>query len=328
MSAGRYGAEAVVTGEKKINLPADSHTRSVRWPAPLRASTLKEYFSKRATRGDCIFLKMSYHPCVSGCDRYLALRTVTIATSHAWVFSTLRKLLWMVHILLVETWPSSSCIIDSAMSNMAGCLCHDHVRITVRASPSGVPHPSSTPQPAGVPLDWAWDLCRVGYTPVSFCAPLMTGCRSLHRRALSLSLSLWGWWLCCIARFGCGSVVRARPRDERLCFLGPQRMSGSCGILNRIPNLRGCMSGFLGGGHAGSQPPPPPPPTHSCTILLEVQEELTRSWKAPFTARNKSCNSSPSPPSMVEQLWVYIGIPSVGAVCVHVVLVRSNWQCL
>ncbi len=30
---------------------------------------------------------MSYHTCVSGCDRYLALRAVTIATSRAWAFS-------------------------------------------------------------------------------------------------------------------------------------------------------------------------------------------------------------------------------------------------
>ncbi len=33
---------------EKDHLPADSHTRSVRWPVPLRASALKEHFSKRA----------------------------------------------------------------------------------------------------------------------------------------------------------------------------------------------------------------------------------------------------------------------------------------
>ncbi len=52
---------------------------------------------------------------------------VTIAASCAWAFSTLRKLSWKIHVLLVETRPSRSCIIDSAMSNMAGslCLCRD-----------------------------------------------------------------------------------------------------------------------------------------------------------------------------------------------------------
>ncbi len=57
--------------------------------------------------GERVFLKMSYHPCISGCDCYLVLRTVRIAASRAWVFSTLRKLSWMVHVLLVErrrTW--------------------------------------------------------------------------------------------------------------------------------------------------------------------------------------------------------------------------------
>ncbi len=44
---------------------------------------------------------------------------------------------------------------------------------------------------------------------------------------------------------------------------------------------------FLGGGRAGFQRPPPVP------FFPEVHEELTRSWKAPFTARNKPCGSSP-----------------------------------
>ncbi len=158
----------------------------------------------------------------------------------------------MVHVLLVGTWPSWSCVIDSVMSNMAGSLCRDlaflpapmavlrpvefigDLRITVRASPSGVPHPSSTPQLAGVPLDRAGTSAVRGTLPDSYCAPLMTRCRSLHWRALSLSL--WGWWLGCVAPFGCGSIVRARPRDNGYAFLGRRAlMSGSCGILNRVP---------------------------------------------------------------------------------------------
>ncbi len=45
------------------------------------------------------------------------------------------------------------------------------LRITLRASPSGVPHPSSTPQPVGVPLDWAGTSAERGTLPVSFGAP-------------------------------------------------------------------------------------------------------------------------------------------------------------
>ncbi len=45
------------------------------------------------------------------------------------------------------------------------------LRIMVRASPSGVPHPSSTPQPAGVPLDRTGASAEWGTPPVSFGAP-------------------------------------------------------------------------------------------------------------------------------------------------------------
>ncbi len=45
------------------------------------------------------------------------------------------------------------------------------LRITVRASPSGVPHLSSTPQPAGVPLDRTGVSAMWGTPPVSFGAP-------------------------------------------------------------------------------------------------------------------------------------------------------------
>ncbi len=50
----------------------------------------------------------------------------------------------------------------------------------------------------------------------------------------------------------------------------------------RTPIIRGWTSGF------------------SVPFFPEVHEELTRSWKAPFTARNKSCG--PSPPLMVKPL--------------------------
>ncbi len=42
--------------------------------------------------------------------------------------------------------------------------------------------------------------------------------------------------------------------------------------------------------------------TRPVPFFPEVQEELTRSWKAPFTARNRFCSPPPSPLSMVEPL--------------------------
>ncbi len=45
------------------------------------------------------------------------------------------------------------------------------LRITVRASPRGVPHPSSAPQPVGLPLERAGTSAERGTPPVSFGAP-------------------------------------------------------------------------------------------------------------------------------------------------------------
>ncbi len=45
------------------------------------------------------------------------------------------------------------------------------LRITVKASPSGIHHPSSSPQPAGVPLDRTGASAEWGTPPVSFGAP-------------------------------------------------------------------------------------------------------------------------------------------------------------
>ncbi len=135
------------------------------------------------------------------------------------------------------------------MSNMAGslCLCRDlafvsapsDLRIMVRASPSGVPHFSSTPQLAGVPLDRAGTSAEWGIPPVFFGAPPDERMSiTLHRRTSFFSLSRDED--SCVAPFGCGNVVRARPRDNGYAFPGR-----SCGILHRVPILRGWMRGFL-----------------------------------------------------------------------------------
>ncbi len=57
---------SLLYGREKYHLPADSHTKSVRWPAPSPAcfSTKRAFISS--------FLIKSYHPCISVCGRYLA----------------------------------------------------------------------------------------------------------------------------------------------------------------------------------------------------------------------------------------------------------------
>ncbi len=164
---------------------------------------------------------------------------VTIAASCVWAFSTLRTLPWMVHVLLVWTWPSRSCVIDSAMSNMAGSLCCDLAFIPAPGAALhlveseviwglrwGLPKWSSSPlkhSADGVgAVGSGWDLCRAGsasevHHPFLSVLPLTTRCWSLYQRALSLSRDDDS---AALPPFGCGSVVQARPRDDVYAFPG------------------------------------------------------------------------------------------------------------
>ncbi len=140
----------------------DSHTRSVRWPAPLRASALKEQISLHNT-GDRVFVKMSYHPCVSGCGRSLAPqdshdRCLTcLGIQHAeeafvdgscsscgdMTISELRNRLRCVkHGGVPLPLPRSGVCPGTRGGTPSGGVRGD-LRITVRASPSGVPHPQA-----------------------------------------------------------------------------------------------------------------------------------------------------------------------------------------
>ncbi len=183
---GRYSTAAVVAvSREKTTVREDSHTRSVRRPAPLRASALKEQIALHNT-GDRVFVKMSYHPCISGCGRSLVPqdghdRCLTcLGIQHA-----------------EEAFVDGSCsscgdMTISELRNRLRCVKHGGVplprsgvrpgtrggtasggvrgdlRITVRASPSGVPHPSSARQPAGVPLVRTGASTEWGTPPVSF----------------------------------------------------------------------------------------------------------------------------------------------------------------
>ncbi len=148
------------------------------------------------------------------------------------------RLLYVKHGGVPLPLPRSSVRYSTQGSAVSGGVRGD-LRVTVRASPRGVPHPSSAPQPVGMPLEGLGPLQNRVHHPYPSVLPLMTRCRSLHRRALSLSL--WGWRHGCVALYGWGSVVCARPRDDGYAFLGHQQ------CLHRIPILRGWTSGFLVG---------------------------------------------------------------------------------
>ncbi len=143
----------------------------------------------------------------------------------------------MVHVLLVGTWPSRSCVIDSAMSNLAEslCLCRDPAFVPAPGAPlhpveseviwglrSGLPKRSPSPlkrsAAGGVAVGTGWDLCRAGYTTRSFGAPPDD---QMSIAASEGELSLSGDDdSAALPPFGCGSVVRARPRDDGYAFPG------------------------------------------------------------------------------------------------------------
>ncbi len=226
-----------LTGEKRNGSREDSHTRSVRWPAPLRASALKERISLKEYTGDRVFLKMSYHPCVSGCGRSLAPQDghdhclTCLGIQHA-------------EEAFVDGSCSScgdmtirSCAIDSAVSNMAGslCLCRD---LAFALAHGAAQHPVESEVIWGL----RWGLPQVEFlTPQALrsrrgyrwfgLGPLLSGVPHPFPSALpwwpdvdrcigGWALSLRGWRLGCVAPFGCGSVVRARPRDDGFAFPG------------------------------------------------------------------------------------------------------------
>ncbi len=172
----------------------------------------------------------------------------------------------------------------------------------MRASPSGVPYPSSTPQPAGVLLDRTWASAEWSTPPVSYGAPPDD---QISIAASEGELSLSGDDDSAAFPPSC-VVALFEPDPEMTAMLS--RAAENVGLVWNPPPCPDPLrldEWFLGGGRAGSQRPPPVP------FFPEVHEELTRSWKAPFTAQNKSCGSSPLTTLDSGAALGYTGIPSV-----------------
>ncbi len=154
----------------------------------------------------------------------------------------------------------------------------------------------------GLPLERAGTSAERGTPPVSFGAPPDD---QMSIAASEGELSLSGDDDSA-ALPPSGVVALSEPDPEMMAMLS--RAAENVGLVWNPPprpDPSRLDEWFLGGGRAGSQRPPPVP------FFPEVHEELTRSWKAPFTARNKSCGSSALTTLDGGAALGYTGIPSV-----------------
>ncbi len=163
---------------------------------------------------------MSYHPCVSGCGRFLSPQDghdhclTCLGIQHAegafvdgscsscgdMTISELRDRLRYVKLGGVPLPLPRSGVRPGTRGAAASGGVRGDLRITVRASPRGVPHPSSAPQPVGLPLERAGTSAERGTPPVPSVLPWRP---DVDRCIGGWALSLRGWRLGCVAPFGC-----------------------------------------------------------------------------------------------------------------------------
>ncbi len=280
---------------------------------------------------------MTFYLCVSGCGRYLAPRDghercfACLGLAHAeaafvdescthcgmMTISELRSRLQLLQRGGVPVpLPRSNPPQRVAASGDTGDL-----RITVSAFPSGnqpprKPHSSCTPQPAELPEEHGGPSQRCAQS-VSFGAPLddrMSIAASEGESDLAGDDAL--------AQLPPSGTVAVPDTD-------PEMMAMLSRAANRVglvwnpppcPEPSRLDDWFLGVARAGSQPPTPVP------FFPEVHEELTGTWKAPFTARN--CASGPSSLTTLDggAAKGYTRIPPVERAVAMQLCPNSTWR--
>ncbi len=246
---------------------------------------------------------MTFYLCVSGCGRYLAPRDghercfACLGLAHAeaafvdescthcgmMTISELRSRLQLLQRGGVPVpLPRSNPPQRVAASGDTGDL-----RITVSAFPSGnqpprKPHSSCTPQPAELPEE------RGG--PSQRCAPSVSFGAPLDDRmsiATSEGESDFAGDDASAQLSPSGTVAVPDTDPEMMAMLS--RATNRVGLVWNpppCPEPSRLDDWFLGVARAGSQPPTPVP------FFPEVHEELTGTWKAPFTAQNRASGPS------------------------------------
>ncbi len=229
---------------------------------------------------------------------------VTIAASRVWALNTQRRLLWTSHAPIAGGWPSRGCGPGFVSCKGAGypCLCRD------LGFPLVATGGRLLQAVAGLVLRWQWGIPLVqrgllllpalryrwsclgsglappmegGYRLYPLALPPTIGCRSLHWRVSQTNPEMMVQYRCHPTG---GQRCRIRIRKWWLCLPGPsvglEWTPPPCPEPSRLDDW------FLGVARAGSQGPTPVP------FFPEVHDELTGTWTAPFTARNRSSGSS------------------------------------
>ncbi len=239
---------------------------------------------------------------------------VTIAAPHAWALSTLRQRSWMNHVLTAGTWPWRCCarrggiplaLPRSSSSGRRTTLAQGQgdLRITVRASPSSTSprasHSSSTSHRLGFPDEYAGSSDRAGPS-ISFGAPADDG---LSITASGDELGSGEDDLAALPPSGRVALPESDP--ELTAMLS--RAAESIGLHYRRPPSpeRSRLDDWFLGAQAERRQPPPVP------FFPEVHEEVTRSWKAPFSARNRPSASSVLTTLDGGAAQGYVGVPPV-----------------
>ncbi len=281
----------------------DSREAAITLLPPLGASALlKESFStKRAPRATGVFLKMASRSCVSGCGRFLTssdghdrcpsclgfrhaeAALVDESCSHCgnMTIAMLRS-----RYLLARRGGIPLALPRSSSSGRRTTSAQGQgdLRITVRASPSSASprasHSSSTSHRLGFPDEYAGSSDRAGPS-ISFGAP------ADDRLSITASGDELGSGEDDSAALPPSGRVALPESDPELTAM-LSRAAESIGLHYRRPPSpeRSRLDDWFLRAQAERRQPPPVP------FFPEVHEEVTRSWKAPFSARSRPSASS------------------------------------